>query len=173
MVQTVELLLDAESDAAVRREWEALAAAGLPSQTRNTSPTNRPHVSLAVAADLSAVNEVALVDAVAALPFPVRLGALLCFRGRRNVLARLVVPTAALLQLHVRVQSAVHAAVDPSPLLLADRWTPHVTLARGLDDSQLAAAIAAVGATQELDGVAVAARRYDGERRIDWLLEQH
>lgn len=173
MVQTVELLLDATTNAAVRREWAALAAAALPSAARNPSATNQPHVSLAVAADMPAVDEAALVEAVAALPLPVRLGALLCFRGRRTVLARLVVPTQPLLQLHSRVQAATHAAVDPSPLLLADRWTPHVTLARGLDDAQLAAAITAVGAAPELDGVAVAARRYDGDRRTDWLLGQN
>ncbi len=41
-MQTVELLLDPTSDAAVRAEWQRLAEAGLPSQPATTvAPTPR------------------------------------------------------------------------------------------------------------------------------------
>ena len=47
MTQSVELLLDEGLDALVRSDWDALAVAGLPSQGRHRSASNRPHVTLA------------------------------------------------------------------------------------------------------------------------------
>ena len=49
MVQSVELLLDPDTEAAVRSSWDALAAVDLPSLASNTAESNRPHVTLAVA----------------------------------------------------------------------------------------------------------------------------
>ena len=49
MAHSVELLFDQSTDAAIRRQWAALADAGLPSQANHPSPTNRPHVTLTVA----------------------------------------------------------------------------------------------------------------------------
>ena len=48
-MQTVELLLDPTTDAAVRAEWQRLAEAGLPSQARHHGGTNAPHITLGVA----------------------------------------------------------------------------------------------------------------------------
>ena len=50
MVQSVELLLDDRLDQAVREEWARLLDVGLASQARNRSESNRPHITLAVAA---------------------------------------------------------------------------------------------------------------------------
>ena len=170
MVQTVELVIDEETDSAVRRGWDVLAAAGLPSQARHIGATNRPHVTLAVAARIPAAVESRLADAVAGLPISVRLGALMCFAGHRWVLARLVVPSADLLRLHAAVANVVRGCPGLSPQLFPDRWTPHVTIARGLTADQVGVALGLLGHRAELVGEAVAARRYDGERRVDWPL---
>lgn len=173
MVQTVELVLDEASEELVRAQWQALAAAALPSQARHTGATNRPHVTLAVAEELPAELEPALRQAVAALPLPVRLGALVCFGGRRRVLARLVVADRALLDLHAAVAEVVAGCPGPSPLTEPGRWTPHVTLARGLLPEQVGAALAVTtppGCPGEVDGTAERCRRYDGRARVDWLL---
>lgn len=45
MVHSIELVFDSDTEAAIRRIWAGLAAAGIPSQ----APASRPHVSLAVA----------------------------------------------------------------------------------------------------------------------------
>lgn len=169
MVQTVELLPDDATDSVVRAQWDALAAAGVPSQARHPGATNRPHVTLGVWSAVPASTEPALVAAVAALPVPLRLGGLVVFGGRRSVLARLVVPTAELLGLHADVAAALDGCPDPGALLAPGRWTPHVTLARGLREEQLCAAVA-VCAGEEVDGLAVAARRFDGDTRDDWPL---
>jgi 2'-5' RNA ligase len=170
VVQTVELVLDAETDGAVRRAWEVLAAAGLPSQARHTGTTNRPHVTLAVASQIPAAVEAPLVRAVSGLPMPLRLGGFVCFAGRRRVLARLVVPSAELLRLHAAVAQVVAHCPGLSSQLLPGRWTPHVTLARGLTAPQVGAALEVLADRAELVGAAVAARRYDGDRRTDWWL---
>ena len=168
MVQTVELVVDEATDAAVRRSWDVLAAAGLPSQARHPGATNRPHVTLAVASAIPGPVESGLAGAVAELPIPVRLGGLVCFAGRRWVLARLVVPSADLLRLHAAVADVVSGCPGLRPQLLPGRWTPHVTLARGLTIDQVGTALAALGDRSELVGEAVAARRYDGEGRTEW-----
>ena len=49
MAHSIELLLDQRADTTIRRLWHALADAGLPSQLRVTSDTNRPHITLVAA----------------------------------------------------------------------------------------------------------------------------
>lgn len=168
-VQTVELLPDDATNAVVREQWEALATAGLPSQARHTGATNRPHVTLAVCSAIPASLEPGLVAAVAALPLPLRLGGLLVFGVHRRVLARLVVPTVELLRLHAAVEVVLADCPGRGPLLSPARWTAHVTLARGLREEQLGAALTACSG-EEVDGTAVGARRYDGGTRTDWPL---
>ncbi len=53
MAHSIELLLDPAADAAIRRGWQMLDGAGLPSQVHVTSPTNRPHVTLLAAPRIS------------------------------------------------------------------------------------------------------------------------
>ena len=181
MVQSVELLLDDALDGAVRRQWDRLAAAGLPSQARHPGASNRPHVTLTVSTvPWSAAVEAALADAViGSLPLAVRLGAPLVFApGPRCVLARLVVPSPALLALHARI----HAAAEPDrapggvPHTAPGEWTPHVTLARGLPVARLGEAVAALGEATPghvpgAPGHAVGARRWDGDARREWRLD--
>ena len=171
-VQSVELLLDPATDDAVRAQWALLAAAGLPSQARHTGESNAPHVTLAVRTTIPDDLDDALAAAVRDLP-PVRLGGLLVFVHRRCVLARAVVPSAALLALHARVHTVLDGepACGPSaPHLAPGTWTPHVTLARTLPAADLSTAVTALGPLPEVVGSGAAVRRWDATRRRTWVL---
>lgn len=173
MVQSVELLLDEESEASVRGRWRALAAAGLPSQARHAGASNAPHVTLAVATSLPGEVEAALPALVGGLPLPVRIGSPILFGRRRHVLALLVVPSAELLALQAAVAEALDGCAGTSELLQPGRWTPHVTLARNLRTDHVGEALEALrtpGEPLEGDGQVVAARRWDGDRRVAWPL---
>jgi 2'-5' RNA ligase len=168
--QTIELTLDDELDRAVRAEWDLLASAGLPSQALHLGLTNAPHVTLGVAAALDAASLERL--AAVELPDEVRLGGLLVFRGRRSaVVSRAVVPSAALLATHAAVDAAMAGAAGRPDVTLPTRWTPHVTLARRLDEAQLGHALELLaGVPSELVGMAVALRHWDSEARAVHVL---
>lgn len=153
---SIELLLDPATEAAVRAEWDALAAEGMSSLAQHTSPSNRPHVTLLVREDLPAFDRRALLGRP---PISVTLSAPLLFgAGERRVLARSIVPTAELLDIH----AAVHAAAGPgddAPHTAPGRWSPHVTLARRLRTVDLPAALDRLGG--EIHGRAVGLRLWD------------
>jgi 2'-5' RNA ligase len=170
VAQSVELLLDDGLDRLVRGQWARLVDAGLPSQARHTGATNAPHITLTVADAFEPRHEAALSTAVAALPIPLRLGSLLLFSGARgHVLVRPVVPSAALLQLHAALDAAVEGAAR-APFVRPGAWTPHVTLARGLDAGQVAPALACLGRVVDAEGRAVGARRWDTVTKQVWPL---
>jgi hypothetical protein len=168
VTQSVELLLDDATDSAVRAQWAALAAAGLPTLGHHTAASNRPHVTLAARRSIDPAREPALAAAVVPLPVPVRVGAVACFGRGPFVLVRLVVASRALLDL----QAAVTQMLGPDPTtdhhFAAGRWTPHVTLAHRLAADQLGAALSALDGATERDGYAVACRRWDGDARREW-----
>ena len=168
-LHSVEALLDAATDAAVRQEWAVLAQAGLPSQAGHGGPTNAPHVTLSAAAGLPDVVESRVArDVAGVLPLTVRLGPLLVLGSRRFVLARLVVPTGELLSLHAVVAGAMAAAPGVPALVRPGRWTPHVTLARGLGTSQVGDSLAILGPVTTLDGSIEAVRRWDPTAGRAW-----
>ncbi|WP_371031171.1 2'-5' RNA ligase family protein [Pseudoclavibacter sp. JSM 162008] len=81
------------------------------------------------------------------LPLAVTLGAPLLFRhGDRAVLARTVLPTSGLLELHaeVHVLSGAVSAASDLPHTTPGSWTPHVTLARRLKLTDLDRALSAL-----------------------------
>ncbi len=108
-LHSVEALLDATTDTAVRKEWAALAEAGLPSQAAHRGPTNAPHVP-----------------------------------------------------------RAMSAAPDVPEVVGAGRWTPHVTLVRGLGTRQVGDALAVLGAATTLEGNIETVRRWDPTARRAW-----
>jgi 2'-5' RNA ligase len=169
VVQSVELLLDAAGDAAVRADWEALAAAGLPSQGRHRSTSTRPHITVAVADRFPAGVETALADLRPPLPVPRVLGGLVVFGHRRLILARLVAPSTVLLALQASVAEVVRPAGPIQDTLRPDRWTPHITLARRLDPAGLARACSALP-DRRVETAAIGIRRWDGQGRREWLL---
>jgi 2'-5' RNA ligase len=168
VVQSVELILDDRSDAAVRRQWARLADTGLPSKARQTASTNRPHVTLAALASIDPSCEVALREAAdGVLPLDLRLGAPAVFGRGPFVLARIVIPSRTLLAVHTRVAEIVGTPEATS--LSPGRWTPHVTLAKRLTGSQVAAALAVLPAG-DIEARGVAIRRWDSDARRDWVV---
>ncbi|MDQ4138396.1 MAG: 2'-5' RNA ligase family protein [Actinomycetota bacterium] len=143
-MQSLELLFDPATEAALRAEWTVLQDAGLPSSARNTSPSNRPHVTVAVArAGLDHSLDAVRPAMAHRLPLPVTVGGYLVFPSSHGaVLSRSIVVSGALLELH----AAVNRAVVPEAAVLEtariDAWTPHATIARRLSPEQLGAAIA-------------------------------
>ena len=168
-VQSLELMLDAPAEAALRRQWDLLADAGLPSLTRHTSPSNRPHITLD-ARDAMPEDEGGLVAVAGRLPVPVRIGAALLFRTRGTwVLARHVVVNRELLDLHAHA----HDVLGPggSPLSATGQWIPHVTMARWLDDAQVTQAMGVLGPENPVEATGVRLRRWDSERRETWYVD--
>ncbi|MBW4042078.1 MAG: 2'-5' RNA ligase family protein [Acidobacteria bacterium] len=175
MVQSIELLLDDDAEAALRASWTALGAAGLPSLATHTGGSNRPHVTVAVAdrgglegAD-PALRAVLEGWGIAVSGLAGMVGAPLLFGGRRArwVLARQIVPSRPLVTLHAAVHRALQLrlpGVELSAQTRPDGWTPHVTLARRIDAEQLAAALAVV-TTEPLPFRFRGARRWDSTTR--------
>ena len=155
MVQSIELLFDDDTEAALRSAWSALADAGLPSLASHTSESNRPHVTVAVAEEQgfeaagTALRAVFEGWSLASGGLAAVVGSPVLFGGHRHrfVLARQIVPSRPLLTLHSAVhralqQHAPDAVVDPQTA--PDSWTPHATLARRMPDDRLGEALAAV-----------------------------
>jgi 2'-5' RNA ligase len=158
-MQALELLLDDETDEAVRREWTTLRRAGLPSQADHTGASNAPHVTMLATNQLAATDDELGAAVAGAFPLTLHLGSVVAFPGRRLVLARLVVADAALLELHAALVAAARAT--PSPHTTTGRWVPHVTLARGIPMDELGAALSLMRAPG-YDGTATRLRRWDG-----------
>ncbi|GGX88696.1 2'-5' RNA ligase family protein [Streptomyces minutiscleroticus] len=131
-MDTVELLLDEDTEGQVLRVWDHLAARGRPSQRNHTHPTNRPHLTLASVDSLTPSAAQALRTHLDRPDRPAVLDGLVRFSGRTQVLAWYVRPVAELLDLHTAVHETLLAAgCEPSnPLLLPGRWHPHITLGR-------------------------------------------
>jgi 2'-5' RNA ligase len=171
VTQSVELTLDAGTDAAVRALWARLAEAGLPTEQRTTpSPSHQPHVTLFAADRLDPAADAALPSLFRGLDLTLRLGGLLAFGPRRGsvVLARAVVLDRALLDLQTAV--AALCGADPGGHFGPGRWTPHVTLARRVRVDQLSPVVQALGELPELSAVSRRCRRWDSERRLTWEL---
>lgn len=170
MAHSVELLFDVETEAALRRAWDALARAGLPSQARVTAPSNRPHVTLVVADSIAAAGDDELTALADLLPLDCVIGAPLLFGAGRFTLARLIVPSADLLDLQAQVHDIClpHMSPGPAPHTVPGRWTPHATLARRVDAAQLGGAVDVIPEFgTDVVGRFVALRRWDGDQRVE------
>jgi len=155
-VVSIELLLDPDTEASVRADWDSLAAAGLSSLAAHRAPRNRPHVTLLVRPQL---DEVSFTDAAVLLPLPIVLGAPIVFRhGDRAVLARQIVPSEELLRLHGAVHTAAPSGKDAAHTVPGE-WTPHVTLARRLPLDRISDALPLLGPGRQ--GTGVTLRRWD------------
>ncbi len=171
MTQSVELLLDPATESAVLREWDALAAAGLPTERRpEPSPTHRPHVTLWAGPAVAPEVDAALPGLVGGLALVVRLGSLLVFGPHRGrlVVVRQVVVSAALLALQARLAAA--CGIEEDSHFAPGRWSPHVTLARRVPVEQLGAVVQALGPVDDLEAVVRACRRWDGDAKVAWTL---
>jgi hypothetical protein len=166
MVQSVELVFDPDTEAAVRHIWDGLAESGVPSQ----APASRPHVTLAVAEKIDPAVDALLADLTGRFPFPCRVGAPLLFGRSKAVLARLVVPTTELLEVHAEVHRVCVAHLRPGPMphTLPGQWTGHVTLARRVGGAQLGRALRIAQRPPEMTGSFVGLRRWDGGKRLEF-----
>jgi hypothetical protein len=170
MTHSVEMLLDAHTDAVIRSVWQDLDDAGLPSQVRVKSPTNRPHVTLVAAQRIAPDVDEPLRALCHRFPLAVAVGAPLVFGGPKFTLARLIVPSAGLLDLHAEIHrlTLAHMTPDPFPHCRPGHWTPHVTLGRRFTDDQIGAALEVVTRSAgDLAGTVVGLRRWDGDERVD------
>ncbi|CAN3128896.1 2'-5' RNA ligase family protein [Mycobacterium sp. smrl_JER01] len=169
MVHSVELLFDADTDAAVRQVWDELTAAGIRSLAAHRSPTNRPHVTLAVAETMGAGVHAALRPVLDRLPLRGVIGAPMLFGGGRSVtLVRLMVPSLELLALHNDTHRIClpHTAVM-LPHAEPGQWTPHVTLARRVPSARLESVWAVPGVVRDITATAVGLRHWDGDARVE------
>lgn len=161
-MEALELLLDDGTSDAVRLEWEALRAAGLPSQANHRGETNAPHITLIATDVLPATDDALSAGLTGLLPLRIRLGPVVTFVGRRLVVARPVVASADLLALHAATVRASDA--EPTPFTRAGEWTPHVTLARGLSAEEADRAISLFGPST-FEGSVVTLRRWNSVTR--------
>ncbi|MFE3289312.1 2'-5' RNA ligase family protein [Rhodococcus sp. NPDC059234] len=169
MVQSVELLLDSDLDAAVRREWRRLSDAKLPSQDIVRKSSNRPHITLAVAQHIEPETELLLQQELLAPKLHVSLGGLVIFGGHRKTLAYLVIPTSGLLALQRTVFRLLHTSPGIPAHIHPGDWTPHVTLARRVFPDEVGPAVNALTPAHR-SGVADGIRRWDGDAKREWRI---
>ncbi|MEU0335757.1 2'-5' RNA ligase family protein [Streptomyces sp. NPDC006193] len=167
-MRTVELLPDPVTEARVRRVWQELAAAGLPSLAGHRHPTNRPHLTLATADGPPRAAWRELPAVLAVLPLPLRLEGAIRFSGRTRVLAWRVVPDAELAALHRRVGELLHGHGTGSggPPPAPGFWSPHITLGRTRSDrARWPDGLLPAELSEPWEGAFTAARSYDTATR--------
>jgi len=166
MVHSIELVFDPDTEALVRHIWDALRENGIPSQ----APASRPHATLTVAERIDPDVDGLLAALADRFPFPCRIGAPLFFGRAKVVLARLVVPTTALLNVHAEVHRLCLPHLHPRPLdnALPDEWTPHMTMARRVIPAQMGRAVRIAGKPSEITGSAIGLRRWDGNAKREY-----
>lgn len=138
-LHALELVPDDAGQELVRRDWQALRDAGLPSQLDHTSPTNAPHVTVVSAPAIpDEAIDVAHTRLGALLPIRARSAGLLLLGGQRLTVARALDigddAVRRVLAVRAQVPDRQHAA-----------WLPHVTLARRLSREDAQRAVDALG----------------------------
>ena len=171
MAQSVELLLDDATDAAIRSQWDRLGDAGLPTARRTEpSPHHAPHVTLWAGQRLSAAADAQLPPLFADLDLQLVIGGVLLFGPRPwgYVLARQVLVSTGLAALQRRV---VLVCGEGYGQFSDGSWSPHITLARRVRTDQVGPALQALShAPDELTAAVRQARRWDGDRKVAWPL---
>ena len=157
-LHALELVPDAAGDAAVRRDWQALRDAGLPSQLDHTGTTNSPHVTVLALPVIDASVEARAVELIGGLlPVTVHVSGLAFLGGEKVTVARLLdVPP-----------PVVRAVLDLRDQAGGERhpgWLPHVTLGRRIPRTEAQRVVDVLG----YDDVALTLttlRHWDPERR--------
>lgn len=138
-LHALELVPDDDGLMAVRRDWQRLRDAGLPSQLDHPGRTNQAHITVVCAPVLPVdAIDVAQVRLGSLLPVRARAAGLLLFGGERLTIARAMDIDDDVVRrvLAVRVQVPDRQHVG---------WLPHVTLARRVDRSDAQRAIEVLG----------------------------
>ena len=157
-MHALELVCDEEGDAVVRRDWQRLRDAGLPSQLDHAGATNAPHMTVVAARSLpDEALDVAQVRLGALLPIHARTAGIVLLGGERLTVARVLDVRDDV----VRRVLAVRAQVPDRQHV---GWLPHVTLARRLDRADAQRALEVLGhADVELTFTVL--RRWDPDAR--------
>jgi hypothetical protein len=164
-LHTLELVPDDAGQDAVRRDWQRLRDAGLPSQLDHDAPTNAPHLSVVSAPSLpDAAIDVAHARLGSLLPFQARAAGLLILGGTRVTVARAVDIDDDVVRrvLAVRVQVPDRQHVG---------WLPHVTLARHVDRSMVQQLVDVLGDEDVVLNL-TELRRWDPEKKWVTTLAQ-
>lgn len=141
MVAAIELGFDGDATGRIRRLWDALERAGVPSLREHTHRRHRPHLSLAVARRL---DPEAVAEAVRGLLPPDGLSITFStvgqFPGRVLWLGPVV--RSDLLDLH----SKVHDRLETAGVTVADvyqpgTWIPHCTISQQVPWTALSRAV--------------------------------
>jgi 2'-5' RNA ligase len=173
MAKGIVLLFDAESTRAIRRCWQQLEAAGIPSLESFTHRRHEPHVSLVVADEIATGDWVAVLQTgfFPADPIRIELGPVDSFPGGWVYLGvgGLPAPNHATL-----VTALSRDATRMWEHYLPQNWVPHCTLAGDLSDQQVTAAIEVAGSTPLPATVSiVSAALIDAETGDLRLLHEH
>jgi hypothetical protein len=155
-LHALELTLDEIGDDVVRRDWQALHDAGLPSMLDHTGATNTPHVTLLALPGIDATLEHRAVELVGSLlPLLVRPSGLALLGGEKVTVVRLLDVPVEL----TRAVLALRAGQDERH----PGWLPHLTLGRRIPRGSVQVAVDALGhADHSLRLVAL--RRWDPDR---------
>lgn len=156
-LHALELVPGATGDEAVRRDWQVLHDAGLPSQLDHTRGTNTPHVTVLALPAIDAYLEARAAELLRpVLPVDVRTSGIAVLGGEKVTLARLLdVPprlTHAVLALHDEAGGERHSS-----------WLPHVTLGRRIPRADVQQALDLLGYA-DVALTLTALRRWDPER---------
>ncbi|WP_193615061.1 2'-5' RNA ligase family protein [Nocardioides lijunqiniae] len=153
-LHALELLPDAAGEAAVRRDWQALRDAGLPSMLDHTGASNTPHVTVIAVPEIEPADERLAADLLGpVLPVAARLSGLALLGGRRVSVARLVDVPDELVTAVLRLRAGTRGHQHPG-------WLPHVTLARRVERADVPRVLEAVAGDGEPLSL-VSLRRWD------------
>lgn len=158
-MHAIELLPDDAGAEVVRRDWQALRDAGLPSQLDHRGATNTPHVTVLAAPALRVEDERAAARVLGRLlPREARAAGVALLGGNRVTVVRLLDVdddvVRAVLDVRAEVPDVQHLG-----------WLPHVTLARRVPRADVPAALEVLGhadAAITLAGL----RRWDPEAGV-------
>ena len=164
----MELLLDPDTESAVRRVWAKLSDLGM----RSPGQTSRPHVTMVVAEGISADVDELLRPVTRRMPLGCLIGAPVLFGESSFTLVRLVVASAELLSLQSEAYLTCQPFLTPGPApnTVPGQWTPHVTLARRVEPAQLGRALSIRRLGRDIKGSFVGLRRWDGNNRIEHVI---
>jgi hypothetical protein len=134
-------IFDADTDAAVRAQWQAVAGAGL--RTQMTKLDYPPHLTLmgAEALDTAAFRAALTAFAARTAPLPVHLSSVGTFPGEPAVAFLTPTINRALLDFHAAFWQAAGPLVQGITSYNPDVWVPHVTVAYPLRARELGAAV--------------------------------
>ena len=138
-MHSLELVPDAAGCDVVRRDWQALRDAGLPSQLDHRGTSNSPHLTLLAAPALRPQDEERAVELVgASMPVEVRVAGVALLGGSKVSLVRVVDVPDELVRAVLDLRAEVPGVQHPG-------WLPHVTLARRVPRADVPAALELLG----------------------------